>query len=81
MLKAILYGYEVEKEPKYTVKIKGVIGYRQYLNQNLVSEKYFFASKNEISGFRTKHTRKQLEEANFGWVFDCEGVEVEEVEE
>ena len=26
-----------------------------------------------------KHTRKQLEEAGFGWVFDCEGMEVEEV--
>ena len=81
LISAILFGYEVEKEPKYTVKIKGVIGDRQYLNQNLVSEKYFFASKNEISGYRTKHTRKQLEEAGFGWVFDCEGIEVEEVVE
>ena len=27
------------------------------------------------------HTRKQLEDADFGWVFDCEGIEIEEVEE
>ena len=31
--------------------------------------------------FRTEHTKKQLEEADFGWVFDCPGIEVEEVEE
>lgn len=24
--------------------------------------------------------RKELEDANFGWVFNCEGVEVKEVE-
>lgn len=27
------------------------------------------------------HTRKELEEAGFGWVFDCEGIEIKEVEE
>ena len=31
--------------------------------------------------FRTEHTKKQLEEANFGWVFNCPGIDVEEVEE
>ena len=25
-------------------------------------------------------TKKELEDADFGWVFDCEGVEVQEVE-
>ncbi|HGQ0074383.1 TPA: DUF1642 domain-containing protein, partial [Streptococcus pneumoniae] len=24
--------------------------------------------------------QKELEDANFGWVFDCEGIEIEEVE-
>lgn len=27
------------------------------------------------------YTRKELEDAGFGWVFDCEGVEVQEVQE
>ena len=72
-------GYEVEEEPKYTVRMKGINGYGRYLNKALLSKEYFFASDNEISGYRTKHTRKELEEANFGWVFNCEGVEVEEV--
>nr|DAR78196.1 MAG TPA: hypothetical protein [Caudoviricetes sp.] len=31
--------------------------------------------------FRTEHTKKQLEEAGFGWVFDCEGIELEEVQD
>lgn len=79
--RAWLDGYEVEKEPKYTVRMKGINGYGRYLNKALLSKEYFFASDNEISGYRTKHTRKELEEAGFGWVFGCEGVEIEEVTE
>lgn len=41
---------------------------------------------NDILGFlqsrlKSKFTRKQLEETGFGWVFSCEGIEVEEVTE
>lgn len=74
------YGYEVEEEKRYLVKMKRINGYGRYLNKALLSEEYFFASDNEVSCYRTKHTRKELEEAGFGWVFDCDGVEVEEVE-
>lgn len=74
------FGYEVEKETRYTVEVKGIIGYVAYLNQNLNNQKWFFASNDEIKGYRTKHTRKELEANGFGWVFDCEGVEVKEVE-
>ena len=71
--RAWLDGYEVEKEKRYWVKLKAV-------DQYLVSDKDekflgFLQSK-----LRSKFTRKELEQANFGWVFDCEGVEVEEVE-
>lgn len=75
------FGYEVEKEKRYTVKMKGVNDYCCYLNKGLLSKKYFLESKAEIGGCRTKHTRKQLEDDGFGWVFDCEGMEVEKVEE
>ena len=78
--RAWLDGYEVEKEKRYLVKVKGVNGYACYLNKGLLSKEYFFESKNEIGGCRTKHTRKQLEDDDFGWVFDCEGIEIEEVE-
>ena len=73
------FGYEVEKEPKYTVRMKGIIGYPTHLNKKLDSQNWFFASKNEIDGYRVKHTRKEIEDAGFGWVFDCEGIEIEEV--
>ena len=77
--RAWLDGYEKEKEPKYTVMVKGITGYGRYLNK--ISKKYCFASENEAYGYKTKHTRKELEQAGFGWVFDCEGIEVEEMKE
>lgn len=73
-------GYEVEKEPRYTVKMKGIFGYSKYLNRDTKTQTWFFASKTELERFRAHHTRKELEDADFGWVFDCEGVEVKEVE-
>lgn len=75
------FGYEVEKEVRYTVRIKGVDGYATHLNENLDNKEWFFASNDEIKGYRIKHTRKELESNGFAWVFDCDGVEVEEVEE
>lgn len=73
------FGYEVEKEPRYTVRIKGVDGYATHLNENLDNHEWFFASDDEFKGYRIKHTRKELEANGFGWVFNCQGVEVKEV--
>ena len=77
--RAWLDGYEVE-EKRYKVKVKGV-----YFNSGLVfdktNKKWFFSSIYEVDHQRGRHTRKELEEAGFGWVFDCPGMEVEEVEE
>lgn len=75
------FGYEVEKEPRYTVRIKGVDGYSKYLNRDTKTQKWLFASKTELERFRAHHTRKELESNGFGWVFSCEGVEVKEVGE
>lgn len=74
------FGYEVKKEPRYTVRIKGVDGYSKYLNRDMETQKWFFASKTELERFRAHHTRKELEANGFGWVFDCPGVEVKEAE-
>lgn len=74
------FGYEVGKEPRYTVRVKGIDGYSKYLNRDTKTQKWLFASKTELERFRANHTRKELEDANFGWVFSCEGVEVKEVE-
>lgn len=75
------FGYEVEKEPRYTVKIKGILEDRSFLNLYKLSNKWVFGDDDTgLDSFRVTHTRKELEEAGFDWVFDCEGVEVEEVE-
>lgn len=74
------FGYEVDKEPRYTVRVKGIDGYTTHLNQDVDNSNWFFASNEQIDGFRTKHTRKELESNGFGWVFSCEGIEIKEVE-
>lgn len=74
-VRAWLDGYEVEEEKRYLVSlkngqplVKSQSGNTLYFNQNITAGNY-------------KFTRKELEEANFGWVFDCEGVEVKELED
>ena len=77
---AWLDGYEVEKEKRYLVKVKGVCGNYETLNCEKHSNEWLFSSSEENRTYKTKFTRKELEGAGFGWVFDCPGVEVEEVE-
>ena len=75
------FGYEVdEKEKRYLVKVKGVCGNHETLNCEKHSKKWLFSDREENSLYKTKHTRKELEAAGFGWVFDCQGIEIEEVE-
>lgn len=74
------FGYEVEEEKRYVVKVKGVCGNHETLNCEKHSKKWLFSDREENSLYKTKHTRKELEEAGFGWVFDCPGIQVQEVE-
>ena len=74
-------GYMVENEKRYLVKIKGICGNHETLNREKHSNKWLFSDREENSLYGTHHTRKELEDAGFGWVFSCDGVEVEEVEE
>ena len=78
--RAWLDGYEVEKEKRYIVKVKGVRESHNYLNHHISLDSWFFNGESEPLDFRVKHTRKELEEAGFDWVFDCPGIELEEVE-
>ena len=73
-------GYIVEDEKWYLVKIKGICGNHKTLNREKHSNKWLFSDREENSLYGTHHTRKELEDAGFGWVFDCEGIEIEEVE-
>ena len=77
--RAWLDGYTVEKEKRYLVKMKGIEKEKCYLNYNFGGVWLFYNQEN-FYGYRAHHTRKELEEAGFGWVFDCPGIEIEEVE-
>lgn len=79
--KAWVNGYTVDKEPMYTVKYKGFNSDRSYLNCNESHSIWFLSNVEGYSAIHTQHTRKELEEAGFGWVFNCEGVEVTEVDD
>lgn len=74
------FGYTVEEEKRYRVRLKGIAERYCYLNYSFLSEGWFFDDEHTNTNTRAKHTRKQLEEASFGWIFSCEGIEVEEVE-
>ena len=73
------FGYTVEKEKRYLVKVKGMKRVNGCLAINKKLAIWFFGTSGNSNNYRTHHTRKQLEEANFGWVFSCEGIEIEEV--
>ena len=77
---AWINGYTVKEEKRYRVKIIGIKDYDSYLNYRKKEKVWTIESKMEVDAIKTSHTRKELEEAGFGWVFDCEGIEVEEVE-
>lgn len=73
-------GYIVDGEPRYTARIKGLKASQSYLNCNASHSNWFLSDEEEFEAIHTQHTRKELEDADFGWVFDCPGVEVKEVE-
>ena len=77
---AWIFGYKVEKEKRYLVKVKGVCGNHETLNCEKHSKKWLFSDREENSLYKTKHTRKELEEAGFGEVFNSPVFEVAEVE-
>ncbi|VJF88585.1 phage protein [Streptococcus pneumoniae] len=76
--RAWLDGYEVEKEKRYFVKIKGNIKGNMLVYGELL-KRYFFTKSFSLDDVIYSHTRKQLEEAGLGWVFDCEGIDIDEV--
>ena len=80
LARAWLDGYEVEEEKKFFVKIKCLSEEYKYLNYFKSCREWLFSEKEETKEYRTAHTRKELEEAGLGWVFDCPGVQIEEVE-
>lgn len=76
--RAWLDGYEAEEEKRYLVKIKGNIKENMLVYGELL-ERYFFTKSFSLDNAIYSHTRKELDDADFGWVFDCPGIEIEEV--
>lgn len=75
------FGYTVEQEKRYYVRFKGMESDDfNYLNFIKFQHAWVLSSIKLDKKYRTEHTKKQLEEAGFGWVFDCPGIEIEEVE-
>ncbi len=71
LARAWLDGYEVEEEKRYTVKFRAT---KHYFVKDGNGKMYFSLTYNSF------FTKKELENADFGWVFDCPGIEIEEVE-
>jgi len=80
LARAWLDGYEVEEEKKFFVKIKCLSEEYKYLNYFKSCREWLFSEKEETKEYRTAHTRKELEEAGFGEVFNSPLFEVLEVE-
>lgn len=68
---AWIFGYKDEEEKLFKVRLKGT---SQYLCNDDTGLHF-------QHGFKTDFTKEYLEQAGFGWVFDCEWIEIEEVEE
>lgn len=73
------FGYTVE-EKRYLVKMKGVTNQTRTLKRNIGIKTWYFGNPTNYEDVNAHHTRKELEQAGFGWVFDCPGIEIEEVE-
>lgn len=74
--RAWLDGYTIEKEKRYEVILCNGQSLKTVYRQG--EDRLDFE---KVYGDLERFTRKQLEDAGFGWVFDCPGVEIEEVEE
>lgn len=80
-VRAWLFGYEVEKEKKYIFKFKNIMSGTSYLKYDTVVEKWYFGIKQDTSTTRLFHTKDELTEGGFDWIFSCEGIEVKEVQD
>lgn len=85
------FGYEVEKEKKYKITLLNRNDGDLYLiNQNAdLADKYghfspvvlLFTKGTNFSEKCYKLTKKEVVLNDFGWVFDCPGIKIEEVKD
>lgn len=70
-------GYTIE-EKRYMVKVKNVSDRYGTLNRNKRSKRFILSSPEENSLYDTKFTRKEIEDAGFGEVFNSPLFEIVE---
>lgn len=78
---AWVLGYTVMKEKRYLVKMKGMQKDCVALKKNKDGGYWYLSDTYPYGSTVNFHTRKELEEAGFGEVFDSQLFEVKEVEE
>nr|DAV85961.1 MAG TPA: Protein of unknown function (DUF1642) [Caudoviricetes sp.] len=74
------FGYKVDREKLYIVRIKGFNGKHSILKYDEFSETWYFGDTENNVCIREYHTRKQIEEAGLSGVFNNPMFEVKEVE-
>ena len=78
--RAWIFGYEVEEEKRYLVKMKNIHSYSSTLKHDNITGEYFFGNEVQMCASSSAHTRKELEDAGFGEVFNSPLFEIEELE-
>lgn len=75
-------GHEVEKEKKYKVVLLNYNdGHLNLVNVRTLGENIiFFTKKTQFDPRSLKLTKAEIISSGFGWVFDCPGIKIEEVE-
>ena len=76
------FGYEVEKEKKYKVVLLNYNdGHLNLVNvRTLGNNIIFFTKRTQFEARSVERTKNEIISSGFGWVFDCAGIEIEEVE-
>lgn len=79
--RAWLDGYEIEQEKRYAIRFKNIRKETNYLKYDRVVKNWYLGAEEFSKERKTYHTKKELESSGFDWVFNCPGIEIEEVEE
>lgn len=67
------------KEKFYLVRVKNMDRSERYLNYDCETKNFYFGGETGSQLYKTSFTKEFLKENSFGWVLNCEGIELIEV--
>lgn len=79
IVKMHLFGYKIEEEKKYLVRMIGLDKDESYLKYNIKSDFWYLGNNETYKNTRIKHTMKELEDNGFKEVFPSPLFAIEEV--